>query len=82
MSFSSLAFSGFLDGQLIRTEQDPTATPIAIHSFAIVFRQQDQHLDNILVTGNPVVPVPLPGAVWLGVVAVSYAGWRLRRRTT
>ncbi len=31
---------------------------------------------------NSVVPVPLPGAVLLGAIGLSFAGWRLKRETT
>lgn len=80
MDFDPVSISGYLDGQLIRTETDPTATVLAISSFDIVFQQQDQHLDNILITEGSYV-VPLPGAAMLGALGLSFAAWRLRRRT-
>lgn len=35
-------------------------------------------IDSVRITGNV---VPLPGAALLGVIGLSFAGWRLRRRT-
>jgi hypothetical protein len=61
LSFSATAVSGYLDGQLVKTVQDPMAIPVAVNSFEIVFQQQDQYLDNILIIGEPYVdPCPAP----------------------
>ena len=79
MDFNPVSVSGYLDGELIRTEYDVTATPIAINSFEIVFQQQDQHLDDILITTQV---VPVPGAVLLGTLGLGYAGMRLRRQAS
>jgi len=78
MDFGPLFLSGSLDDQPVLTMADPTASSIDIVSFEVSFRQQDQYVDNVLVTGDPCV-VPLPSAVLLGVLGLSFSGWRLRR---
>lgn len=75
MSFSPTNLSGYLDGQLILSVSDPTMTPLTIRNLQLVFSQQDQHIDNILIT-----TIPTPGAVLLGSIGLSLVGWRLRKR--
>jgi hypothetical protein len=41
-----------------------------------------QHEPGEPLPGPSVVPVPVPGAALLGVIGLSFAGWRLRRRGT
>lgn len=80
VDFSALCLTGSLDGQSVLTMDDPGATSIAIESFQISFRQQDQYVDDILFTGQSCV-VRLPGAALLGVLGLGCAGTRLRRQT-
>jgi hypothetical protein len=84
MNFSPTTLSGYLDGQLIMTVSDLTATPITVGSLELVFAQQDQHVDNIFITSDPYpapapVPVPAPGAFILAAVGLSCVGRVLRR---
>jgi hypothetical protein len=81
MVFSPTFVSGFLDGNLMRTETDPTATSILIDSFELVFQQQDQHVDNIVVQGcDSCAPVPAPAGVLLAALGTATVGWMRRRR--
>jgi hypothetical protein len=73
MSFSPTTLSGYLDGQLIGSFSDISSTPINVGSLELVFQQQDQHVDNIFLT-------PIPSAVVLGSLGLTFSGWILKRR--
>lgn len=80
MIFSPTSVSGFFDGALMRTEVDPTATPILIDSFELVFQQQDQFVDDIVVQACDSCAVPAPAGVFLAGLGTAAVGWMRRRR--
>lgn len=47
--FSPTTFTGYLDGIEIMSVNDPNANIIPVNYFRIIFMQQDQHLDNIII---------------------------------
>lgn len=79
--FSPTSISGFLDGALMGTETDPSATPILINSFEIIFQQQDQLVDNIIVQAcDSCAAVPAPAGVLLAALGTGVVGWMRKRR--
>jgi hypothetical protein len=80
MIFSPTSISGFLDGQLMRTELDPTAASFMVNSFEIAFQQQDQLVDNIIVQACDSCAVPAPAGIFLASLGTAAVSWMRRRR--
>lgn len=80
MDFSPTTLSGYLDGQLIMSVSDPAMNPISITGFQLVFKQQDQHIDDIYISTDSVpVPIPIPSSFVLASLGFGIVNSRLRR---